>query len=196
MQATRLGGLNGKARTLRSRNRASRLYTQQLLEEYFGPDPADRWTGRNIPIRSRSDFLPAVTYWRDDPVDDKKELLNGIQLELSLHAEAPDRRIAENESPPASVKVHPFDKSPILVPAIEAVTGCAATLRAVAATPAASPRANDGTSMDWIRPRASFQPVSGRKQPNGFDLNRFFYGCLLGGAAAAVFLLMVSVVFG
>jgi len=48
----------------------------------------------------------------------------------------------------------------------------------------------------WARPRASFQPQSGREMDRPFDLRRFGYGCALGSAAAAAILLMVSVVIG
>lgn len=169
MQATKLGGLNGKARTLRQRDRASRLHAQQLLEEYFDPDLIADRRDRYIPIRSRSEFLPAVAVWRDERNEVDRGLAQGVQFELPLNADAPA---------PAD-----FCDAGVKVPATQA-------------TPVELRHVNETPPMGWARPKVSFQPVS-RPNPRGsFDPKRFLYGCLLGSAAAAVVLLMVSAMFG
>jgi hypothetical protein len=169
MQATKLGGLNGKARTLRQRDRASRLHAQQLLEEYFDPDSLADRGDRYIPIRCRSEFLPAVTAWRDECNEEDKGFAQGAQFELPLDAGAP----APADFCDAGVKVPATQTTPV-------------ELRHV----------NEKPPMGWARPKVSFQPVSRRNPRGSFNPKRFLYGCLLGSAAAAVVLLMVSVAFG
>lgn len=169
MQTTIYGGLNGKARTLRSRNRATRMYAQQLLEDYFDPDPIADRPDRYIPVRSRSEFLPAVTVWRDECNEENKGFAQGVQFELPLDVAAP----APADPCDAEVKVPVAQTAPVV-------------LRPV----------NEKPPMGWARPKVSFQPLSRRNPRGSFDPKRFLYGCLLGSAAAAVVLLMVSVVFG
>ncbi len=169
MQTTKLSGLNGKARTLRQRDRASRLHAQQLLEEYFDPDSVADRRDRYIPIRSRSEFLPAVAVWRDERNEDDRGFAQGVQFELPLNADAP----TPADSCDAGVKV-----------------------AATQATPVEVRHVNEKPPMGWARPKVSFQPVSRRNPRGSFDPKRFLYGCLLGSAAAAVVLLMVSAVFG
>ncbi len=60
MQAVKHGGLSGKARRVRERNRAARLYARQLLENYLEPEGVDPGEARYIPIRGRKDFLPSI----------------------------------------------------------------------------------------------------------------------------------------
>ncbi|UCC29671.1 MAG: hypothetical protein JSU86_15885 [Phycisphaerales bacterium] len=60
MQAVKHGGLSGKARQVHCRNRASRLYQQQLIHEYLEPDAVGAGRHRYIPIRGRNEFLPSV----------------------------------------------------------------------------------------------------------------------------------------
>jgi len=169
MQATKLGGLNGKARTLRLRDRASRLHAQQLLEEYYDPDLIADRRDRYIPIGSRSEFLPAVTVWRDESNEDERVVAQGVQFELLLDAAAP----APADSYDAGVNLSASQTMPV-------------ELRHVIEKP----------PTDWAKPKVSFQPLSCRNARGSFDPKRFLYGCLLGSAAAAVVLLMVSVAFG
>ncbi len=95
MQAVKHGGLSGKARRVRHRNRAARLHTQQMIEEYFEPGGATMTSDRYIPIRGRSDFLPSVT--QHDGV-----LPAGAdsQLELPLTTSASDKSVARPEQEP------------------------------------------------------------------------------------------------
>lgn len=60
MQAVKHGGLSGKARHVHCRNRAARLYQQQLIHEYLEPDTVGAGRHRYIPIRGRNEFLPSV----------------------------------------------------------------------------------------------------------------------------------------
>ncbi len=64
-------GLSGKARRNRSRGRAARLYTQQMIDEYLEDKPGESRPKRFIPIRGRSEFLPSAkcpgSEVRDEP---------------------------------------------------------------------------------------------------------------------------------
>ena len=71
-------GLAGKARRTHYRSRATRLYAQQLIDEYLDPDSEHSTIPRDrpIPIGHRREFLPsAIPVYRDTL---------GNQLELPL----------------------------------------------------------------------------------------------------------------
>jgi hypothetical protein len=172
------------------------MYAQQLLEEYFDPDSVADRRERYIPIRSRSEFLPAVAVWRDERNEDDRGFAQGVQFELPLNADAPARHAAEVKSPKAPVNVQPVAESPIRFPAPADFCDAGVKVPATQATPVEVRHVNEKPPMDWARPRVSFQPVSRRNPRGSFDPKRFLYGCLLGSAAAAVVLLMVSAVFG
>ena len=89
MQATKLGGLNGKARMLRQRSRASQFHARQLLDEYLEPDPFVDRPARYIPIRSRNDFLPAVSVWRAESANTGRAGECGVQLDLPFNLDVP-----------------------------------------------------------------------------------------------------------
>ena len=62
MQGVTYGGLSGKARQVHKRRCASRVHTQQLIDDYLEPAPARTWqrSGRAIPIHHRYEpFLPS-----------------------------------------------------------------------------------------------------------------------------------------
>lgn len=62
MPTAKRGGLSGKARKVRYRNRAARLHTREMINEYFEPVAMRSNAGRFVPIRSRSEFLPSVAH--------------------------------------------------------------------------------------------------------------------------------------
>ncbi len=160
MQATKLGGLNGKARILRRRDRAARFHARQLLDEYLEPNAFKGRPARHIPIRARNDFLPAVSIWREESTNADRGCERGVQLDLPFDLNAPINRDAGQ-------------------------------------VPAAAPLpVNDRRAQKWARPRAAFQIAPGPKRTRGFDLTRFAQGFLLGGAAAAIALLVVLIAVG
>jgi len=61
MQLARHTGLHGKARRVREITRASRLYSQRLIDEYLEPESLDGRL-RYVPVRSRNDFLPSAAF--------------------------------------------------------------------------------------------------------------------------------------
>lgn len=60
MSGASIGGLCGKARRQSKRSRASRLYDQKFVDEYFEPDGMGPGIKRHVPIGRRSEFLPSV----------------------------------------------------------------------------------------------------------------------------------------
>jgi len=62
MPTERRGGLSGKARKARYRNRAARLHANRLIEDYMEPETSQKSTIQHVPIRGRGDFLPSVAH--------------------------------------------------------------------------------------------------------------------------------------
>ncbi len=175
MQATHRGGLTGKARNIRHRNRVERIHAQQLLDEYLDPEEyEDR--PRHVPVRGRADFLPTIDSWTQE--DETFE--TGSQLELTLQEAPADGEWQSNE---------------IVELQVESSEAPQAAMASVAVEKATTPAVKVIPAPYWARPRASFQPQGGRGVERNFDFKRFVYGCALGSAAAAAILLVVSTVF-
>ena len=85
MPSVNTGGLSGKARYVRYRNRASRLHSRHLMDEYddYVSPPPDRHPAESIPIRGRADFLPSVAH------------TDQAQLELPLQAAKAEVKAAD-----------------------------------------------------------------------------------------------------
>ena len=168
MPTKTIGGLDGKARRERVRNRAARLFARQLVKEYLEPDEVSPGVERYVPIRSRSEFLPsAAPPWIVDlttasdkprPSEQAKQLdlpfveTNKTQVDcpVSFPSEVtPDRN--ESHESPAVLRIPPPKRS-----------------RQEPAAPA-------------LRP--------GRRKP--FTFGGFLLGCAM-GSAAAVMMLMVA----
>ncbi len=60
MEEARPGGLSGKARHVRCRNRAARMQADELVNEYLESTMTSPGRRRTIPIRGRSEFLPSI----------------------------------------------------------------------------------------------------------------------------------------
>lgn len=107
MQATYHGGLTGKARSNKYRNRVERIRAQQLLDEYFEVEE-DR-PRQHVRLGGRADFLPTVDSWTSE----SESFETGNQFELSLGAHdtaAVDNAAAEPKveaAPKPNVKVIP-----------------------------------------------------------------------------------------
>lgn len=84
MKNARHGGLSGKERVYRLRERVARKCAEDWVSEYLGPDGLDRRTHRLIPIRGRADFLPTMSTL-EPPIE------KAGQLELNLNSVERDR---------------------------------------------------------------------------------------------------------
>ena len=169
MQATQRGGLTGKARSNRLRNRVQRMQAQQMLDEYFEIEDFEI-SPRPVPLRGRAEFLPTVNNWTQEEV----AFETGDQLEFSVKAIESVSDTQESQLPSEQDGLAQAEDT---VPE----TAPPATLTVIPAP-------------YWARPRSTFQPQGGRNVDRNFDFRRFVYGCALGTAAAAAILLVVSTV--
>ncbi|MGD2110506.1 MAG: hypothetical protein PVI86_14085 [Phycisphaerae bacterium] len=78
--------LAGKARRNHRRNRASRLYARQWIDETLDTEPEDQTAERYIPIRGRREFLPTAAATGTSTMNARDD-----QLELPLSATSPDK---------------------------------------------------------------------------------------------------------
>lgn len=175
MQATQRGGLTGKARSHRHRNRVERMQAQQMLDEYFDAEEYEI-VSRPVPLRGRAEFLPTLDSWSQDDATFE----TGDQLELTLQAvERTDEKL-----PREVVELqHQIEQE-----------ACELAEKA-ASESAQAPVVKVIPAPYWARPRAAFQPQGKRVAAGTFDIKRFVYGCALGSAAAAAILFVVSIVF-
>ena len=92
MENTRYNGLAGKARRTRDLNRATRMYAQQMIEEYLYPEPATWRPERYIPIHGRSEFLASAAFLSED-----QDTPTQRQLELPMIATGAARESASSD---------------------------------------------------------------------------------------------------
>lgn len=170
MQATYHGGLTGKARSKKYRNRVERIRAQQLLDEYFEVEE-DR-PRQHVRLGGRADFLPTVDSWTSE----SSPFETGSQFELSLAAE---EVAATSPIDAAGIPSKEMDNDAV-------VDG--------KAEPAPKPGVKVIPAPYWARPKVTFQPRGGRSTDKAFDVRRFLCGCALGSAAAAAILMIVSTV--
>lgn len=173
MPSTTRGGLTGKARSNRLRNRVHRMQAQQMLDEYFDAEDFEV-VERYVPVRGRADFLPTIDSWTQE--DETFE--TGDQLELTLQAvEGASNTQSDNDIESQFHAEHD-----------------ARVAEEFSAEAVAAPTVTIIPAPYWARPRATFQPQGGRRADRKFDVRRFVYGCAIGSAAAAAILLAVSTV--
>lgn len=167
MQATYHGGLTGKARTIKTRNRIERIRAQQLLDEYFDAEDDDQ-PRQHVRLGSRADFLPTADSWTNESAGFE----TGGQFELSLEAVATNEIEGDFREEEAGASA-----------AAETVLE-AEPKQAVKVIP----------TPYWAKPKLTFQPQGTREVAKSFDVRRFLCGCALGTAAAAAILMIVSTV--
>ena len=82
METMKQGGLYGKPRRARARNRAARLRVSELLAEYNEPERPALRRRRPVPICTRSEFLPSFNYPVAPRARERAVRRGGTQLEL------------------------------------------------------------------------------------------------------------------
>jgi len=166
MNAVAPGGLAGKARCARDRNRAARMYLQQVIDEYLDPDHDGRYPRWPVPIGGRSDFLPSALQCTETP-----ESGHAVQLELPL----PVSETAVSTAPSTeAVGTTPTGDT---APAVDTVIRF--------------PRSPEHRARPVLKPPQQF-----RRRREEFTIGGFLAGCAMGTAAAALVLLVVQTVVG
>lgn len=183
MQTERKGALAGRARRARFRKRAARLHAQCLIDEFHEPDPSERRSSRHIPIRGRSDFLPAVAIGSSIVMNRSNANKGDSQLNLPL------RHAADTKKRAVVASSHQAKNEPRLVgfddlPKTEAESGKSEE----SAIRFTKPR---GPNYDLFNLRRFDAP---RREPA--TLGGFLTGCALGTAAASLLLLVLHTVIG
>lgn len=175
------GGLAGKARRVRERGRASRLYTQQWIDDYLDPEEQRERPRRPIPIRARSEFLPSM-------------------FDVSIEEREADRRdVSHSPSDTNETLVFQFPSS-IEQPIESAASQSQRAVQILSAPNAPPLRQPTVESLPFERSskRRPWSPANRRPAVVNEDGDRrgFIFGCLLGSAAAAVLLLAVRFAVG
>ncbi len=200
----RHGGLTGKARRAREESRSSRLCAQQMIAEFIDPETGPRHRrARTIRLGHRSEFIPSTVCAireLDGAVGPEPEPLAsgaGTQLEFPLVHDGVQRHV-NGESPGPIGRQHPpkargsdTSTGPVISSAPAAATSSIKPIR--------PPRANQANAdpNPFVpasrKTRAGVQPA---RQKQAMTFAGFFYGCALGGAAAAGILLLLHFAVG
>ena len=200
----RHGGLTGKARRAREESRSSRLYAHQMIAEFFDPETGPRHRrARPIRLGHRSEFLPSTVCAireLDGAVNPQPEPVAsgaGTQLELALAHDGVQRNVNSESPGPLGWQHAPKTRDP------DTPTGPVISSAPAAATnsikPIRPPRGNQANedSIPFVpasrKTRAGVQPA---RPKQAMTLAGFLYGCTLGGAAAAVMVLLLHFAVG
>lgn len=187
------GGLTGKSRTNWKRDRAVKSLQDQWIAESLVPRVDERVRDRYIPIRRRRKFLPQIA-----SSTDLDALAFETPLELPMPAMGEDRRPFERRIVWPPDQAGPLKTDALLRAsrkrsdrAIRLIPG---TLRASSdsskfgRTMTQSPQRQRALALPEGRPTAQRSLHRGPE----FTLGGFAGGCLLGGAAAAVILVVLD----
>lgn len=169
MPAIKERRLSAKARRAEKRHRAARIHQQELIDDEFHPEPSPYEHTKNIPIGSRSEFLPSACH-DTSTVEDSPMRRTGlvvVRKERSVNAR-PERRTI-------FTKPNGYQK-----PAKNSPTPEFAFTPLPRATTART-RMGLGSQDGWLAE---------------FSVRRFAVGCALGSAAASGVLLLVQTLVG
>lgn len=171
-------GLSGKARRAHQRSRASRDFAQQLIDDFLEPDPSTARRHRPIPVRYRSDLTPAeqpafeviapasVASSTVKTGDTHQVGSSGIHGVIASHKRDGDERDA---------LLRPRENCKVRIVTDDARAG-------------ARRRTEDRTDPTEVG-------RSSTHQVQQMSLTGFLYGCLIGGAAAAMILVVIRASF-
>ncbi len=159
------GGLSGKARRARHKNRVARIQFQQNLEEYDTFSDDSFILEEPVPVRHRKEFLAT-----DESGLDVSQLIDQCGIGEAFPTPAEPASLGEDRVITFSIC---REETPIA--------------RESNSWPV--PSAPKALLAGYVSPSTD----RGRDQQTEFSLGRFLYGCALGGAAAAILLLMVHI---
>lgn len=168
MHAIRERGLSGKARRVRTRRRASRLYQQQLIEDYLMPQGNQDDHEKLIPVSQNKEFHPSVLNLTH------QDLVDGL---------------ASGVPPKSNVVVESLE------PRSEKSRSAHRTGSTMTSMPALNPFPIRFLSLP--KPRVHPHEIRGQDEQNALTrLRGFFMGCSIGAAAAAFGLMVLQYAVG
>ncbi len=173
MKAKQSGARYGKDRHTHHRSRTARLHARNAIHEYLEPEPELGYiqVERSIPIRRRSDFIQGVAICTDNASDDSTG--DGGMIDKGMVGKG------------AGVKSAPQLELAFEGEATEAEVGRSGI--AVVSNPLAQRLSIRSPAVVEDR-----EPEQNSDSDGGFTVGGFIYGCALGGAAAAVILMVVQ----
>ena len=187
------GGLTGKSRTNWKRDRAEKSLQDQWIAESLGPQADKRVRDRYIPIRRMRKFLPKIAFSDQDAPGTE------TPLESATPVTGDDRRSFERRIVWPPDQAGPLKTDRLLrAPrkrsdrAIRLIPGTrldGSESSKSGRTIAPSPQRQRALALPEAQPLAQ---QSGHRGP-GFTLGGFVGGCVMGGAAAAVVLVVLDV---
>ena len=170
MHATPNQGLSGKARRMHRVTRSHRLYSRQLVSEYFDWEEGDEQPERQIPIRRSCEFFPTAEVSSPASPGDS----GAGQFAFALTSTEPIARThlaGKVQTPSADARPSPTPQEP------------PATITPDKPGVIRPPR---------LRVKHSPQPVRAPSMsPRGF-----LVGCAIGGTAAGILLILLGMILG
>jgi len=216
------GGLHGKERRIRERGRASRMYTQQWIDEFLEPEEISERPRKPIPVRTTSEFLPSVFEFdsiesetlvaEDDCMSERDSRPTAIITHRALKSAKDSVRLIEIEStrgtdgdPCAETLCHA--ESRMNAPTIETSDHVLQlSMSSEADTPPVISKKAAQPKPEVIRPRRNSSPrlplraakLNSPTQSRSILPRRigFWIGCAMGSAAAAVLLMAIRFAVG
>ncbi len=186
-------GLKGKARRNRKRNLAAKFHQDEWIAECLKPNVGNVHRDRIIPIRGRSEFLPAIAAMTDLEPDGV-----GQQLELSIDKTGPDHRLLERKIvwPPdqaGRVRTSKLERRTRSKPERAIRFGQRTGHENREARDSRRTLQVSGSRKPILVPPMGWPSATTVRRPvPAFTLGGFAYGCLLGGAAAALLLMFLD----
>jgi len=165
-------GLSGKERVYRLRERVARERADEWVSEYLDEDELDLQVSRLIPVNRGHGILTSLTKRRE-------ETAGPSQLELAL------RSVSHVEVPVTSNERESRQNG-----------RGAPHSRQLADSKSDSNKSGSPVTNNVAKLVQSFRPNDAVKRTNHFSFAQFAWGCAIGGAAAAVLLLIVYAVGG
>jgi hypothetical protein len=168
----RRGGLHGKARKNHRKNRAWRLQSQQMIEEFVAPKVESHDRPRQVPIRRRAEFVPSAPVLGSEygvGRDDELELVyaTGSEDGSGIFDDA-YALVSESSESESAIKFAPSD---------------------------ATVDRDEREALMKYDSAEMLAPGRVARHSESFTAQGFALGCALGTAAAAMLLVMVRAVF-
>ena len=187
------GGLTGKSRTNWKRDRAEKSLQDQWIAESLGPQADKRVRDRYIPIRRMRKFLPKIAFSDQDAPGTE------TPLESATPVTGDDRRSFERRIVWPPDQAGPLKTDRLLRAPRKRSDRAIRLIPGTRLDGSESSKSGRTIAPSPQRPRTltfpETQPPAQRSAHHGpgFTLGGFVGGCVMGGAAAAVVLVVLDV---